>query len=588
MKDEQQLEQMRHSLSHIMAAAIQKLYPTTKFGIGPAIDQGFYYDIDLSDQTISETDFNKIEKAMRHIIKQNLLIEQKTMSVKEALRWAEETNQPYKTELINDLVAAGEVKDILEFYQIGNFLDLCCGPHVAKTSDVGPFKLQRIAGAYWRGDEKREQVQRLYAVAFQTQEELDEYLHQQEEAKKRDHRKLGKELDLFTFSPLVGAGLPMFTPRGTILRDKLTDYSLSLRARAGFEKIWTPHITKTDLFKVSGHWDKFSDELFLVKSQETSDEFAMKPMNCPHQIQIYASRPRTYRELPIRYMESTTDYRDEKTGELGGLSRVRALTQDDSHVFLRESQIKEEVGTLAKIVRELYDQLGMSKLRARLSYRDDSDGYLGERALWDKAQTQIKELAIENDLDYFEAEGEAAFYGPKIDFMARDAIGREFQVATIQIDFFMAGRFGLEFTNEKGEKETPVMLHHATLGSIERFLSVFIEHTAGWFPFWCAPEQIRILTINDTISDYVGEISEILKDTTLAAPIRHNDIRFSIDSRNESIGKKIREATELKIPMQIIVGPKDVEAGEVSIRLQSGEQKIKLSDLRQFILDVKF
>lgn len=589
MKDEKYLESMRHSLSHIMAASIAELYPTTRFGTGPTVDNGFYYDIDLDDKTISETDFPKIEKKMRSLIQRNLPIEHTSLTIDEAKEWVKSTDQKYKLELIDLIIERGELEDgKLSFYKIGDFLDLCIGPHVAKTGDVGAFSIQRVAGAYWRADETREQMQRIYGVAFATQEELDAFLVQQAEAEKRDHRKLGKELDLFTFSPLVGTGLPLFTPRGTILRDKLTEYSLSLRAEAGFEKIWTPHITKIDLYKTSGHWDKFGDELFLVKSQETSDEFAMKPMNCPHHTQIFASKPRTYKEMPVRYMEATTDYRDEKKGELGGLSRVRSLTQDDSHVFCRENQIKSEVDNLIKIVHEFYRTLGMNKLRARLSYRDDSDGYLGDQELWDVAQKQIKELADENHLDYFEAEGEAAFYGPKIDFMATDAIGREHQVATVQLDFVQPARFGLEYVNEEGKKETPVMLHHATLGSIERFLSVFIEHTAGWFPFWCAPEQIRILTINDTVSEYVGKVTTILGDTSLSAPIRYNNIRFSVDDRNESIGKKIREATDTKIPVQIIIGPKDVEAGEVSLRLRDGEQKIKLNDLKQFILNVNF
>lgn len=585
MSDPNKLETMRHSLSHIMAAAIREVFgTTTQFGVGPAIENGFYYDIMLADgQTVSEEALPKIEKKMRGLIKRALPIVGSEKTRKEALAWADKNGQRFKRELIEELPAGEKIT----FYTIGDFTDLCRGPHVADTSKVGAFKLTKVAGAYWRGDEKREQMQRVYGVAFETEQELEEYLKRQEEAKERDHRKLGRELDLFTFSDLVGAGLPLFTPRGTVLRETLGGYSLSLRGERGFEKVWTPHITKLDLYKKSGHYAKFGEELFLVESQVNGDTFALKPMNCPHHAQIFASKPRTYKEMPVRYMECTTDYRDERTGELGGLSRVRSLTQDDSHVFCRQGQIKDEVASLVQIVRELYGTVGMSKLRVRLSYRDDSDKYLGDKKLWTLAQKQIKELAVENDLDYFEAEGEAAFYGPKLDFMAEDAIGREHQVATVQLDFVQPERFELEFTNEKGEKERPVMIHHATLGSIERFLSVFIEHTAGWFPFWCAPEQVRILTINDTVDDYVVKITTVLDEIVLEKPLRHNEMRYTVDARNESLGKKIREAVSMKIPVILIVGPKDVEAGEVSIRLRDKEEKVALGKLAEYLGELK-
>lgn len=600
MNDEQ-LYAMRHSLAHITAAAVQRLWPEAKFGVGPVVENGFYYDIDLGDTKISEQNFAKIEKTMRRIIAENQEFACTRCPIDEAIAWAKETNQPYKLELLNDLKRAGttaakdldaaemgtiadsgSAMDEVSFYTNGSFKDLCRGPHVSSTREVGAFKLLRVAGAYWRGNEKNPQMQRLYGVAFATQQELDDYLHMLEEAKKRDHRKLGKELDLYTTSPLVGVGLPLFTPRGTVLRDLLAQYSNQLRQRYGFEKVWTPHITKKDLYETSGHWAKFGDELFLVKSQETSDEMALKPMNCPHHTQIFASKPRSYRDLPVRYLETTTDYRDEKTGELGGLSRVRSLTQDDSHVFCGPDQIEQEINNLLAAARELYETIGM-KLRVRLSYRDDSDGYLGERDLWDSAQAQLKTAVENNGLDFFEQEGEAAFYGPKIDFMATDAIGREHQVATIQLDFVQPRRFGLEYTESDGKFTTPVMIHCALLGSIERFLSVFIEHTGGWFPFWAAPEQVRILTINDTVLDYVDEITSILTEVTLMRPVKYNDVRFTIDARNESIGKKIREATVVKIPTQIIVGPKDKAAGVVSIRTQAGEEKIELARLAEYI-----
>ena len=598
---EEELKSMRHSLAHIMAQAIQHLWPQAKFGVGPAIDNGFYYDIYLDNGTISEADLPKIEEEMRKIVADNYPFERRDVSVEEAIDWAIKGDQTFKMELLNDLKRSGttvaselagekmgSVSDddskveTVSLYSQGDYTDLCRGGHVDSTGKVGAFKLTKTAGAYWRGNENNPQMQRIYGVAFATQEELDEYLNRLEIAKQRDHRKLGKELDLYTTSPLVGIGLPLFTPRGTILRDIVARYSNQLRQKFGFEKVWTPHITKKDLYETSGHWAKFGEELFLVKSQETSDEMALKPMNCPHHTQIFASRPRSYRDMPVRYLETTTDYRDEKTGELGGLNRVRSLTQDDSHIFCRTDQIEDEINNLLSAARELYGSIDM-KLRVRLSYRDESDSYLGDLSLWDSAQNQLKSAVEKVGLDYFEQEGEAAFYGPKIDFMATDAIGREHQVATVQLDFVQPQRFGLEYADTDGNFTTPVMIHCALLGSIERFLSVFIEHTGGWFPFWAAPEQVRILTINDTVLEYVDKITTILSDITLMKPVRYNDVRFTIDSRNESLGKKIREATSMKIPVQLIVGPKDMEANEVSVRTQSGEEKISLEQLAEYI-----
>jgi len=584
-----------------MAQAIQHLWPQAKFGVGPAIDNGFYYDIYLDNGTISEADLSKIEEEMRKIVAADYPFEKRDVSVEEAIDWAIKGDRSFKVELLNDLkrsgttvaselagekmgsVSDGDSKvETVSLYSQGDYTDLCRGGHVDSTGKVGAFKLTKTAGAYWRGNENNPQMQRIYGVAFATQEELDEYLNRLEIAKQRDHRKLGKELDLYTTSPLVGIGLPLFTPRGTILRDIVAQYSNQLRQKFGFEKVWTPHITKKDLYETSGHWAKFGEELFLVKSQETSDEMALKPMNCPHHTQIFASRPRSYRDMPVRYLETTTDYRDEKTGELGGLNRVRSLTQDDSHIFCRTDQIEGEINNLLSAARELYGSINM-KLRVRLSYRDESDSYLGDLSLWDSAQNQLKSAVEKVGLDYFEQEGEAAFYGPKIDFMATDAIGREHQVATVQLDFVQPQRFGLEYADADGNFTTPVMIHCALLGSVERFLSVFIEHTGGWFPFWAAPEQVRILTINDTVLEYVDKITTVLSDITLMKPVRYNDVRFTIDSRNESLGKKIREATSMKIPVQLIIGPKDMEANEVSVRTQSGEEKISLEQLAEYI-----
>lgn len=595
------LHAMRHSLAHILAAAVKRLWPEAKFGVGPVVENGFYYDIDLGNHTISEAQFSKIEKAMRQIINEAQDLERLTMPIDQAIAWAKENDQPYKEELLNDLKRSGTtiakeldanelglaaegdatIKEV-SFYKNGDFVDLCRGPHVANTKEVGAFKLLRVAGAYWRGNEKNPQMQRLYGIAFATQKELEEYLLLLEEAKDRDHRKLGKELDLFVLSPLVGGGLPLFTPRGTVLRDLLNQYSQQLRKREGYQGVWVPHIAKKQLYEVSGHWAKFGDEWLKVQSQETNDELVMKPMNCPHHQQIYAARPRSYRELPIKYMETTTVYRDERAGELYGLSRVRSITQDDSHTFCTPEQIREVLSMLVGLVKEFYEAIDLP-LKVRLSFRDDSDDYIGDDELWTMAQETIREVAEANGLDYYEGIGEAAFYGPKIDFMAHDALGRELQVATPQLDFIQPQRFGLIYTDKNGDEKTPVMLHFAMLGSIERFLATYVEHTAGRFPFWLAPEQIRILTINDTVFDYVEELKQVLDNIVLMKPVKYNELRFTLDDRNESLGKKIREATNWKIPVQLIIGPKDKEAREISVRTQSGEEKVAFHQLVEYL-----
>jgi threonyl-tRNA synthetase len=574
------LSTMRHSMAHIMATAIKKKWPDAKFGVGPAVDDGFYYDIDLGDTTISEEDFPAIEAAMKEVINANVAFERSTMPIDDAIAWAKENKQPYKEELLNDLKRAGttSMKDLdadelgtitdgdsqvqeVSFYKDGDFLDLCKGPHVGSTGEVGSFKLTKISGVYWRGNEKNKQMQRLYGLAFPGEDELVKHLAMIEEAQKRDHRKLGRELDLFTYSELVGSGLPLFTPRGTILREELARFSNELREDYGFQKVWIPHITKQTLYETSGHWAKFGDELFLVKSQETSDQFVLKPMNCPHHTQIYASRPRSYKDLPIRLLDTTTVYRDEKKGELNGLSRVRSITQDDSHVFCRSDQIGEEINNLLSAAKDLYIAVDM-KLRVRLSYRDDSDAYLGELDLWKSAQEQLKQAVIANKMDYFEQEGEAAFYGPKIDFMATDALGREHQLATVQLDFVMPGRFELEYITEDGSAEHPVMIHSALLGSIERFLSVYIEHTAGRFPIWVAPEQVRVITVNqeDKTTQFADTIKAAAKDLGL---------RLYVDNSNESVGKKIRSSEMAKVPYTIVIGEKEMQSNEVVPRIRS-------------------
>ena len=574
-----QLHAMRHSMAHILATAIQHLWPETKFGVGPVVDNGFYYDINIDGIKVSEDDFEKIETEMRKVIDSNLPFERFEMPIDGALTWANEEGQTYKSELLNDLKRAGTTvaKDLnadelgtitqgdsqvatVSFYKNGDFTDLCRGPHVESTGKVGAFKLLRVSGAYWRGNDKNAQMQRIYGVAFTDKKELAKHLFMLEEAKKRDHRKLGQELDLFVFSDMVGSGLPMFTPRGTVIREELMAFSNQLRQRYDFQKVWTPHMTKKDLYEASGHWAKFGDELFLVKSQETSDELVLKPMNCPHHTRIYASQPRSYRDLPVRYLETTTDYRDEKTGELGGLNRVRAITQDDSHVFCRNDQIEQEIDNLLAAANELYATVEMD-LRVRLSYRDQTDAYLGAHELWMSAQEQLKNAVIANKLKYFEQDGEAAFYGPKIDFMATDALGREHQVATVQLDFVQPERFGLEYIAEDGSKQTPVMIHCALLGSIERFMAVYIEHTAGKFPVWLAPEQIRVATVNQEFATV-----EFAKDISKQA--KALGLRLYIDNNSESVGKKIRAAELAKVPYTLVIGEKEITSREVIPRIR--------------------
>ena len=574
-----QIQAMRHSLAHIMAAAVQHLWPEAKFGVGPVVENGFYYDVDLGETKISEEDFGKIEAEMAKIISSDETFERLEKPIDEAIKWAKDNKQPYKEELLNDLKRAGTTlaKDLdaaelgtiaegdaqvetVSFYKNGDFTDLCRGPHVESTGKVGAFKLLRVGGAYWRGDEKKAQMQRIYGVAFAADKELRQHLEMLEQARKRDHRKLGQELDLFVISPLVGSGLPLFTPRGTVLRDELNRYSQEIRARDGWQNVWTPHIAKKELYETSGHWTKFGDEWLKVDSQETSDKLVMKPMNCPHHQQIYASKQRSYRDLPLKYMETTTDYRDEKAGELLGLARVRAITQDDSHTFCRPDQIHGVMTNLVEIVREFYEVLDLP-LKVRLSFRDDSDNYLGDAKLWEEAQRIIREVVEAAGLEYYVAEGEAAFYGPKIDFIATDAMGRELQVATPQLDFVQPERFGLKYTDEDGKEKTPVMVHFALMGSIERFLAVYIEHTAGKFPVWVAPEQVRLITVNQEAAtvDFAAKVHSQAKDLGL---------RLTVDNSNESVGKKIRASELAKVPYTVVIGEKEIASSEVVPRIR--------------------
>jgi threonyl-tRNA synthetase len=551
------LDMMRHSLSHILASAVSKEYKNIKLGFGPSVDNGFYYDFDLGEESISEDDFKVIEKEMRKIIAEKLDFVKEEKSYEDAVKWVKNNDQPYKLELIEELKDNNEQ---ISFYTCGGFTDLCRGPHVNNTGEVGVFKLLRVAGAYWRGDEKREQMQRLYGVAFETEDELKAYLLQLEEAKNRDHRKLGKELDLFTISELVGPGLPLFSPRGTILRKELLKLSEELERSIGYEETWCPHMTRAELYKVSGHYDKYP-ERFDVSSAESDDEFILKPMNCPHHTQIFASKPHSYRDMPVRYMESTTMYRDEKSGELHGLSRVRSLTQDDSHAFVRYDQIETEIHNIVSIIKKIYSVLDMT-LSVELSFRDDSDNYYGDPGIWKNAQGILEKIAKEEELDYRVELGEAAFYGPKIDIYITDAIGRRWQCATVQLDYVMPERFELEYIDENGKPQRPAMIHKAILGSIERFLSVYIEHTAGKFPVWCSPEQLRIIKVKD--DPKVDEFcNDVVKTTT------ENGIRVYFDDSNNSVGKKIRSAEVAKVPYSVVIGEQEVEKNILPIRVRS-------------------
>lgn len=555
------LPDKRHTLAHLLAAAILQKYPHALRTIGPAVDNGFYYDFDFTaGDKPGEDDLQKIENIMRNLLPKWTEFSHKEVSADEAR--AIFKDNIYKLELIEEIVGKGET---ITLYTCSEFTDLCRGGHAenpAKDIDRDSFTLSRVAGAYWRGDEKNAMLTRIYGLAFDSQEALATYQTQIEEAKKRDHRKIGKELDLFTFSDLVGAGLPLYTPKGTIIRDELSGFSESLQKRFGFMNVWIPHITKIDLYKTSGHWDKFGDELFLVKSQESSDEFALKPMNCPHHTQIYASKPRSYRDLPIRYMETTTCYRDEKTGELGGLTRVRSLTQDDAHVFCRPDQIEQEFENIMVMIKELYGALGMN-FKARLSFHDPAQKakYLGDSSLWQMAEEKIETVAKKLELDYFIAPGEAAFYGPKIDIMVIDALGREWQCATEQLDFVQPQRFGLEYTDSDGTKKTPVMIHKALLGTIDRFMGVYIEHTAGAFPLWMAPVQVRVITVGEEQNEYGEKVHRAL----LAA-----NIRSEFDTSNESLGKKIRAAKQERLPYFIVIGGKEVEGNVVTLESRAG------------------
>ncbi|MCK5588952.1 MAG: threonine--tRNA ligase [Candidatus Pacebacteria bacterium] len=572
-KENSQLFKIRHSLAHILAMSILDKYKNAKLAIGPVVDNGFYYDIDFRSEKITDADLKDFQKKMKKIISQKYDFKKIDVSRDEALEKVK--GNEYKEELINEFVNAGEN---ITFYKTGDeFEDLCEGVHVENTSEISTdaFKLVKVAGAYWRGDEENKMLTRIYGVAFETKEKLEEYENMMREAEKRDHRKLGKELGLFTFSEYVGAGLPLFTPKGTLIRDLIIGRIAKLQEKLGWQKVTIPHITKSDLYKISGHWDKFKDDLFFVKGKSDT-EFVMKPMNCPHHTQIYAAYPKSYKDLPVRFTEITTVYRDEQAGELMGLSRVRSITQDDGHSFCTEEQIEQEVKNIVSIIKDFYTDLGMfedGKYWVSLSVMDPEhpEKYLNENGLFEKAEVILEKIAKEENLPYKRIEGEAAFYGPKLDFQFMDAIGREWQLGTVQLDFSMPERFNLEYTDENGEKKVPVMIHRAIAGSLERFMSLMVEHFAGEFPFWLSPVQAKIIPVGDFANEYAGNIFNELKE---------KGFRVEFDDSDNGFGKKVRLAKKEKLPFFIIVGDKDIEAKKVTLESMSGEsEQISLEEL---------
>ena len=578
MTNPENLAHKRHTLAHLLAAAVLELYPDAKNTIGPAIDNGFYYDFEFSTP-VKEEDLKEIQKKMKKLSNFWTEFTHKEVSESEAKEYFK--NNPYKLELINEILAKGEK---ITFYTCGGFTDLCRGGHVqnpAKEIEDGSWKLSRLAGAYWRGDEKNKMLTRIYGLAFDTKEELEKYEWTQEEAKKRDHKRLGREMKLFTISELIGAGLPLMQPKGMVIRKTIEDYLWDLHKDKGYSRVWTPHIAHENLYVTSGHASKFGDELFRVQGRE--DKFIMKPMNCPHHMQIFADNQFSYRDMPVRYFEPATVYRDEKSGQLGGLTRVRSITQDDGHIFCSVDQIGEEVSTIVNIIKEFYTTMDLMKdYWVRLSVRgDDKSQYLGSDEVWEKAEKALENAAKENDLNYKPGPGEAAFYGPKLDFMFKDSIGREWQLATIQCDFNLPERFDLSFTNKKGEKERPVVIHRAISGSLERFMGIIIEHTAGNFPLWLSPTQVAVVPVRENHNEPAKKIFEIL---------RSNGLRATFDDSDQNFGKKIREAKNERIPYTIIIGDKDIEANKVTLESRDNGNLGQLTSvevLEKLLVEIK-
>ena len=553
---------MWHSSAHLMAEALEFFYPGIKLAIGPPVANGYYYDVDFLDYTFKEEDLAKVEEKMKELAKAKNPFVRKEVSKADALAYFTEKEDPYKLELIQDLPDGS-----ITFYTQGNFTDLCRGPHIPDTGFIKAVKLTSIAGAYWRGDEKNKQLTRVYGITFPKAAELTEYLEKVEEAKRRDHRKLGKELELFTFSQKVGQGLPLWLPKGAALRERLENFLKKAQKRAGYEQVITPHIGNKDLYITSGHYEKYGADSFQpIKTPDPTEEFLLKPMNCPHHCEIFKSKPRSYKDLPARFAEFGTVYRYEQSGELHGLTRVRGFTQDDAHIFCTQDQVKEEFKKVIDLVLYIFKTLSFENFKAQISLRDPENPskYIGSDENWAKAESAIIEAAAEKNLPTVVELGEAAFYGPKLDFMVQDALGREWQLGTIQVDYNLPERFELEYTGSDNQKHRPVMIHRAPFGSMERFVAVLLEHCAGDFPLWLTTEQVAILPISDKYNEYAEKVSELLN---------FSDIRASVDDRNEKIGKKIREAELKKIPFMLVVGEKEAENGEVSVRQRSEGDK---------------
>jgi threonyl-tRNA synthetase len=557
--DQEGKSTMWHSSAHLMAEALEFYYPGIKLAIGPPVANGFYYDIDFENHSISEKDLEKIEQKMKELAKQKLQFFRQEISKKEAIAYFEEKGDPYKLELLSELEDG-----TITFYTQGNFTDLCRGPHIPDTGFIKAVKLTAIAGAYWRGDEKNKQLTRIYGITFPKQAELEDYLVKVEEAKRRDHRKLGKELELFTFSQKVGQGLPMWLPKGAALRERLENFLKKAQKKAGYQQVITPHIGNKELYVCSGHYEKYGADSFQpIKTPDPNEEFYLKPMNCPHHCEIFKSRPRSYKDLPARFAEFGTVYRYEQSGELHGLTRVRGFTQDDAHIFCTQEQVKDEFKNVIDIVLYVLKTLDFQNFKAQISLRDKENRakYIGSEENWQKAEQAIIEAAAEKNLPTVVEYGEAAFYGPKLDFMVQDALGREWQLGTIQVDYNLPERFELEYVGADNQKHRPVMIHRAPFGSMERFVAVLLEHCAGDFPLWLSSEQFAILPISEKYNEYAQKLSDLLNIS---------DIRGFVDDRNEKIGKKIRDAEIAKVPFMLIVGEKEVELNQVSVR-QRGE-----------------
>jgi threonyl-tRNA synthetase len=563
-----------HSTSHLMAHAVLSIYPEAKFGVGPAIESGFYYDIDINS-SISEDDLKKIEDRMLQIAKQNNSFEREELSKEKALEFFNHRQDKYKTEIISE-IPDGE---IISIYKEDSFTDLCTGPHLSSTGKIKYVKLLSVSGSYWRGNEKNKQLQRIYGISFPKKKMLDDYLTFLEEAKKRDHRKLGKELELFMFSQKIGAGLPVWLPKGTVLRETLESFLRDEQKKRGYLPVITPHIGNINLYKTSGHYPYYSDSQFPpLKFPDSDEEYLLKPMNCPHHFQIYANKQRSYRDLPIRLAEFGTVYRYEQSGELNGLTRVRCFAVDDSHMFVRDDQLKDELCNVIDLIQYVFTVMGFKDFTTQLSFRDDNDEkYGGDKKLWERAQREIQEAADEMKLSYHIEKGEAAFYGPKIDFMVKDALGRKWQLGTVQIDYVMPERFNLEYIGSDGQKHRPVVIHRAPFGSLERFIGVLIEHFAGEFPLWLAPVQAVIIPLSEVYADYAKQVLEEFKN---------NNIRVEFDDRNEKVGYKIREWEVKKAPYMIICGEKEKTSGNISVR-QHKKGDLGTLSLSDFLSKIK-